>query len=120
MEAVGSPELIRDMRRGRLPSVERLQALCDVLDIEFYVGPRRQLGVIDERRLEEAVETAERAIMSNGITLEPEAKARAVAATYQLLDRDRHPATTARVKRLIGALTTGRRAPEDVQETDQH
>ena len=120
MEAVGSPELIRDMRRGRLPSLERLQALCDVLDLEFYVGPRRQLGEIDERRLEEAVENAERTIASNGITLEPEAKARAVAAIYQLLDRDHHPATAARLKRLIGAVATGRRAPEDVQEPEQH
>ena len=40
MEAVGTPELIRDMRRGRVPSVERIRALCEVLNLEFYVGPR--------------------------------------------------------------------------------
>lgn len=41
IEAVGSPDLIREMRRGRVPSIERLRALCRVLDLEFYIGPRR-------------------------------------------------------------------------------
>ena len=37
-----SPETIRDMRRGHVPSVSRLRALCDALGLEFYVGrPRR-------------------------------------------------------------------------------
>ena len=35
------PSAIRDMRRGRVPSVERIRALCAALDLEFYVGPRR-------------------------------------------------------------------------------
>ena len=39
--ATGTPELIRNMRRGRIPSVERFRALCDVLNLEFYVGPIR-------------------------------------------------------------------------------
>ena len=38
--ATGAPELIRNMRRGRVPSVERFCALCDVLNLEFYVGPK--------------------------------------------------------------------------------
>ena len=33
--------MIRDMRRGHVPSVERLRSLCEVLDLEFYVGQRR-------------------------------------------------------------------------------
>lgn len=33
--------MIRDMRRGHVPSVERLRSLCEVLDLEFFVGPRR-------------------------------------------------------------------------------
>ena len=106
--AVGSSELIRDMRRGRLPSVERLQALCDALDIEFYIGPRRRAGAIDERRLEEAVENTERTLVANSITLESHAKARAIVAVYELLDQEPSPATAARVKRLIDALTTGK------------
>lgn len=36
--------MIREMRRGRTPSVERMQALCRVLDLEFYIGPRRPAG----------------------------------------------------------------------------
>ena len=38
--ATGTPELIRNMRRGRVPSVERFCALCDVLNLEFYVGSK--------------------------------------------------------------------------------
>lgn len=41
--AAGSPYIIRDLRRGHLPSCERVAALCDALDLEFYVGPRRAL-----------------------------------------------------------------------------
>ncbi len=41
IRALGAPELIRDMRRGHVPSVERLRSLCDVLGLEFYVGPPR-------------------------------------------------------------------------------
>ena len=33
--------MIRDMRRGHVPSVERLRSLCQVLDLDFFVGPRR-------------------------------------------------------------------------------
>ena len=116
LEAVGHPELVRDLRRGRVPTVGSLEALCDVLDLEFYVGPRRQMGAIDELRLEEAVQSIERAVVANGITLQPEPKARAVVAVYELLDRDREPATAARVKRLIEAFAAGAGDPED--ETD--
>ena len=41
IRAQGSPEMIRDMRRGHVPSVERLRSLCEVLDLDFFVGPRR-------------------------------------------------------------------------------
>ena len=44
IRAQGSPEMIRDMRRGHVPSVERLRSLCEVLDLEFFVGPRRIRG----------------------------------------------------------------------------
>ena len=70
-------------------------------------GPRRQTGAINELRLEEAVESTERALVANGITLHPEAKARAVPAIYELLDREREPAMAARVKRLIEAFAAG-------------
>ena len=113
LDAVGHTELVRDLRRGRIPTVEKLEALCDVLDLEFYVGPRRQMGAIDELRLEEAVQSIETAVVANGITLPPEPKARAVVAVYELLDRDREPATAGRVKRLIEAFAAGAGDPED-------
>ena len=39
--ATGGPELIRGIRRGSIPSVERIRALCEVLKLEFYIGPVR-------------------------------------------------------------------------------
>ena len=39
--ATGGPELIRGIRRGSIPSVERIRALCEVLELEFYIGPAR-------------------------------------------------------------------------------
>ena len=42
IRAQGAPEMIRDMRRGHVPSVQRLRSLCEVLDLEFYVGPSRK------------------------------------------------------------------------------
>lgn len=103
----GSPELIRNIRRGRMPSVERLKLLCEVLELEFYIGPAREAGAIDQRRLREAVASTERTLGNHGIALEPEAKADAIAAVYDLLDRDRAPGTAARVKQLIDALGRG-------------
>ena len=108
----GSPELIRNIRRGRLPSVERLQTLCEVLELEFYIGPRREAGAIDEARLREAVVSTERTLAAHAIALEPEARADAVVAVYELLDRERSPATAARVTKLIEALAGGAHEPE--------
>ena len=39
--ATGGPELIRSIRRGSTPSVEKVRALCEVLKLEFYIGPIR-------------------------------------------------------------------------------
>lgn len=41
LDVVGNDGLIRDLRAGRLPGVDRLEALFDYLDLEFYLGPRR-------------------------------------------------------------------------------
>ena len=100
----GSPDLIRNIRRGRMPSVERLRALCAVLDLDFYIGPRRRAGAVDVPRLREAIASTERTLVAQGVPLEPQAKADAIAAVYDLLDRDRAPATAQRVKELIEAL----------------
>ena len=43
LEAVGSDQFIRNLRRGRVPPVDKLRALCDVLGLEFYIGPPRAM-----------------------------------------------------------------------------
>ncbi len=61
LEAAGTPELIRMMRRGHVPSVTRMRALCDTLGLEFYIGPPRWGGdsedrekaILDKRETEE-------------------------------------------------------------------
>lgn len=42
LEAAGTPGVVRMMRQGHAPSVERVRALCRVLGLEFYVGPPRE------------------------------------------------------------------------------
>ncbi len=52
--------MIRDMRRGHVPSVERLRSLCEVLDMEFFVGPRRMRRDASERAPDVLLSTLER------------------------------------------------------------
>ena len=88
IRAVGTPELIRDMRRGRVPSVERFRALCEVLGLEFYVGRPRIRGLLNQRPLEEAIEIAENALAAAGMKVRPADKAGLVYALYAQLLRD--------------------------------
>ena len=37
----GSPHIIRDMRRGHIPSIDRLRRLCDALGLELTIAPVR-------------------------------------------------------------------------------
>lgn len=41
IDVVGHDGLIRDIRAGRIPSVDRVEALFDYLGLEAYFGPRR-------------------------------------------------------------------------------
>ena len=101
LEAVGSPHLITGMRRGRVPSVERVQALCEVLDLEFYIGPHREALEVEEQRLALALEATERGLSMGARRLAVAEKAQLVAAVYQLIGKERGPADAARVRRLI-------------------
>ena len=47
IEATGSAHLVARMRRGQEPGVRRLKALCEVLGLEFYIGPPRTVGRVD-------------------------------------------------------------------------
>ena len=103
LEAVGSPDYIRDLRRGRLVQVVKFRRLCEALDLEFYVGPRRLVS-LDERRLEVAVDTTVRAAREMGVELKPGELAHAIAAVYALVGEDDAPAHAHRLRRLIRTL----------------
>ena len=105
----GSPEFIRNLRRGYVTSLAKFRSLCEILDLEFYVGPKREPGSIDERRLEQAVGTLERVLLDSDFVLDPEDKAAAITALYAFTLDEHSPATTARVKRILAAMTGGRR-----------
>ena len=111
MEAVGNPDMIRGMRRGRSPTADRLRALCEVLDLEFYVGRRREPDPLDERRLELAVETAERGLAASRRTLTHAEKARFFVAVYQLIGEEHAPANAARVRQVLRMMTEGEPYP---------
>ena len=119
MEAVGSPDMIADMRRGRVPSVERVQAMCEVLGLEFYVGPHRRRAPVDPERLVQALSTADRAAESCGLEMDHEERARVVAAIYDLIDHDREPTDTAQVLRLIEAVSKNRTTTSATDEPNQ-
>ena len=105
IRAVGTPELIRDMRRGRVPSVERIRALCEVLGLEFYVGPPRSSSPLDTRRLEQAVETAESVLAATGRKMAHADKARMVSIVYDLIGEGTGRANAMRVVQLVDAVT---------------
>ena len=106
LEAVGTPELIRDMRRGRVPSVERFRALCEALEIEFYVGPQRRMDSVEARRLERALEIADRGFDSIGRRMSNAEKARIVSAIYDLIGVEPELDNATRVMDLIEAISS--------------
>ena len=106
LEAVGTPELIRDMRRGRVPSVERFRALCDALELEFYVGPQRRTDSVEARRLERALEIADRGFDSIGRRMSNAEKARIVSAIYDLIGVEPELDNATRVMDLIEAISS--------------
>ena len=109
IEAVGNDQLIRNMRRGQVPSVEKFRSLCRVLGLEFYVGSPREVGTVEDERLKYAIETTEQSLRDEGLELEPGDKAQVVAAVYDLIGQERSPTTVARVKQLITGITAGTR-----------
>ena len=109
MVAVGSTDFIKDIRHGRIRQVRKFRKLCEALELEFYVGPPRQAGSVDEARLAIAVETTTRALEASKVWLEPDEPTRAYIAIYELLGEGESPANAARIRRLVAALTSGER-----------
>ena len=112
LDAVGSAEFIRDIRRGRLRQVEKFRTLCEALGLEFYVGPPRDWKSVNERRLEVVVETTERILASTGIDLDPTERASAYVAIYELIGDEEAPTNTDRVERLLRVIAGGRQRSE--------
>ena len=111
MMAVGTPELIRDMRRGRVPSVERFRALCEVLGLEFYVGPPRDnVRLSDLRRLERAIQVTESVLAARARNLTREQKAQVVSETYHLIGEDLRAVGAGLVTQLIDLAEAGIRS----------
>lgn len=46
MLITGRPDssVLQNIRRGAMPSIKRVSELCDVLQLECYVGPERKAG----------------------------------------------------------------------------
>ena len=93
---------LRETRYG-----SKFRRLCEVLGLEFYAGPPRQIGTVDGGRLTEAIEVTERTLTEEGVELEPDDKAKVLAAVYDLIGEHRSPATVSRVRQLIAGITAG-------------
>ena len=111
LRAVGSKELIHEMRRGRVPSVERFKALCEVLGLEFYVGPPRRPAPVDSAGLERALEAADHGLGLAARSMDSPGKARFVAAIYDLIGEDAAN-NAARMFELIETFSDHRRGDQ--------
>ena len=103
IEAVGTPNVIMNMRRGRVPSIHRLRALCDVLGLEFYIGrPRTVRGAaFDVERLALTLEAVSAGFPDADRRLSVHDRAQLLVAVYALLDGSDASASAARVRELI-------------------
>ena len=91
------------------------QALYEVLELEFYIDPKRNTFTVDEERLALALETAERGLSKGERAMNIAQKAQLVAAVYELIDAERGPASAARLRRLIDVMASDGRDGGGVQ-----
>lgn len=117
IEATGAAHLVARIRRGQDPSVSRLLALCDVLGLEVYVGPPRQVrGVeLDVSRLALALEAVRAGFPYPDARLTPDDRAQLLAAIYGVIDERDAPASATRVRELI-AIARRFGVPDAVRE----
>ena len=103
IEAVGTPNLIMNMRRGRVPSIERLRSLCEVLGLEYYVGrPRTIPGAeFDVDRLAIALKAVADGFPDVERRLSLHDRAQLLVAVYALLGKAEPVASAERVSELI-------------------
>ena len=103
IEAVGTPNVIMNMRRGRVPSIHRLRALCDVLGLEFYIGrPRTVRGAaFDVERLALALDAVAAGFPDADRRLSVHDRAQLLVAVYALLGEGDASASAEQVRELI-------------------
>ena len=103
IEAIGTPNLIMNMRRGRVPSIHRLHALCDVLGLGFYIGRPRTVGgaEFDVDRLAIALDAVAAGFPDADRRLSVHDRAQLLVAVYSLLGEADASASAARVRELI-------------------
>ena len=85
--ALGTPNVITNMRRGRAPSIDRLRAVCDVLGLECYIGRPRAVpgGVLDVERLHRAATIIAAGFPDAEQRLDLRDRMRLLAALYALV-----------------------------------
>ena len=103
IEAVGTPNVIMNMRRGRVPSIHRLRALCDVLGLEFYIGRSRTVpgAEFDVERLALTLDAVAAGFPDADRRLSVHDRAQLLVAVYSLLAGSDARASAARVRELI-------------------
>ena len=92
-----------NMRRGRVPSIERFRSLCEVLGLEYYVGrPRTIPGAdFDVDRLAIALKAVADGFPDIDRRLSVHDRAQLLVAVYSLVSESDPMASAARVQELI-------------------
>ena len=122
--ATGKPDMLRKfLDEGTTPRADRLMAMCKVLGLEFYIGPRRKGDASDQRPefasgrsaerqpdpqpislddLTLAVELVERTLVRLNREMPPRRKAEAIAEFYSRIETGDmvEPATIERLMKI--------------------
>ena len=103
IEAIGTPNIISNMRRGQEPSIGRMRALCDVLGLEIYIGRPRVFGGqrFDVARPALAIDAVEEGLPDAGRHLSTHERSQLVVAVYELLDERDPSASAGRIRELL-------------------
>ncbi|MBF9049916.1 hypothetical protein GTA62_12910 [Roseobacter sp. HKCCD9010] len=114
LDVVGHDGLIRDIRAGRLPSIDKLQALSEYFGLELYIGPpisreaiedakKRASVFSDAERLAAAISAVEEGLSQSRRKMKPAKKAEVILLAYELLG-DVEDGAEEKIIRLIKAV----------------
>ena len=114
LDVVGHDGLIRDIRAGRLPSIDKLQALSEYFGLELYIGPpisreaiedakKRASVFSDVERLAAAISAVEEGLSQSKRKMKPAKKAEVILLAYELLG-DVEDGAEEKIIRLIKAV----------------